>query len=75
MIVRILASALELSDWILFVVQAPGSIDRFSIGVATSFYVSVNPRAISAGGLTLFACSRQVPSVASEDDCDTRARF
>ncbi len=41
--VRILVSALELSNWILFVVQAPGSIDRFSIGVAASFYVSVNP--------------------------------
>src|SRR5205823_14660047 len=51
---------LEPPNWILLAVQLPGSTDLFSIVVMTSFSLSDNRRTISAEGLTLFACARNI---------------
>jgi hypothetical protein len=71
MLVRLLLSVVEFSKLILFALHSPGSIDLFSIGVVTSFCVSVDLRAISAEGLTLSRVRDESLWLLAEDNCDT----
>jgi hypothetical protein len=55
MLVGLLLSALELSNWISVHVRPPGSINLFSIVIVTLFSLGDDHRTIGAEGSALFA--------------------